>query len=179
MPNTDSRCLELFPEWLATLGSDVLAVSKLLRADGVRAEIKEQVAGALSYLLESMDLMPDGLDDLGFLDNAFVLREAASRAVSESAEAPDVLQRLAADAALMKEFLGDSDHQRLSRYVQGLRALEVRKRTAPKILASNELLNQFVEEVSAWVSAYEVPAFTKDDKSLVKLRSFMATKLPS
>lgn len=164
--------------WLGSLGPDVLAVCKLLRTEAPPA-LKEPIIGALSYVLESKDLIPDGLSDLGYMDSAFVLRVASGQLPSSHRDSSEVLQRLSVDVPLINEFLGSSSSERMHRFVQGLPTLEVRKRTASKTGASPEMLEQFSEEISAWVSAYQVPEFAKDDKFLVKLRSFMATKLPS
>jgi hypothetical protein len=37
---------------------------------------------------------------------------------------------------------------------------------------------QFLHEVKAWSAAYQVPAFTRDQKTLVKLKAFLSAKLP-
>jgi hypothetical protein len=37
---------------------------------------------------------------------------------------------------------------------------------------------QFLQEVKAWSAAYQVPNFTRDQKTLVKLKSFLNAKLP-
>ena len=35
----------------------------------------------------------------------------------------------------------------------------------------------FVHEVSAWAQEYQVPAFTRDVKTLIKLKAFLNAKL--
>ena len=78
-------------------------------------------------------MIPDGLEDLGFIDDAFVLRVAAAQ-VSES------------------------------------------ERDAGGVLAKRA---DFVREVAQWAAGYAAPTFARDARSLVKLRSFLATRLPA
>src|SRR5881394_3793556 len=94
-----NRCLDTFPEWLRSLATDATDLSNLLEGDGISEDAKKYVAGSLNYLFKSLDLIPDGIEDLGFLDDAFVLRVAAAAAGGES----DVVARLVRESALLKE----------------------------------------------------------------------------
>src|SRR5271170_7316452 len=102
MTELQTRCLDTFPEWLRALATDASDVSKLLSSATAPEGARRYVAGGLNYLFKSLDLIPDGIEDLGFLDDAFVLRVAAALAVADGgAGQPDPLVgRLAADAAL-------------------------------------------------------------------------------
>ena len=93
-PTLDARYLEVFPSFLRTLGEDAAALGVLAGSDAPEAARRYVVAG-LNYIFKSLDLIPDGIDDLGFLDDAFVLRVAASLAAEE---APDVRRDRAARA---------------------------------------------------------------------------------
>src|SRR5262249_13065642 len=122
MTDLSTRCLDTFPEWLKTLATDASEVAPLLRSASAPIEAKRYVAAGLNYLFKSLDLIPDGIEDLGFLDDAFVLRVAASLALVDAPnvkeEAP-ILARLAGDAKLVAELLG-KDYARLETYVKGL-----------------------------------------------------------
>ena len=37
----------------------------------------------------------------------------------------------------------------------------------------------FLTEVTGWASSYATPTFTRDEKNLVKLQSFLSAKLPN
>ena len=37
--------------------------------------------------------------------------------------------------------------------------------------------SSFVHEVSAWAQEYQVPSFTRDVKTLIKLKAFLSAKL--
>jgi uncharacterized membrane protein YkvA (DUF1232 family) len=174
---SDSRYLEMFPSWLRSLGEDAAALGLIAEGDAPEAAKKYVVAG-LNYLFKSLDLIPDGIDDLGFLDDAFVLRVAAALAIAESPAAKtDVLGRLADDAHSIKDFLG-ADYARLETYVRGLRKGAARGRTVDDIMTDKPTRDAFTSEVKSWAKAFSAPSFTRDQKTLVKLKSFLGAKLP-
>ena len=60
----------------------------------------------------------------------------------------------------------------------GLRKGAARGRTVDEIVTDAQVRAQFLQEVRAWSAAYQVPNFTRDQKTLVKLKSFLNAKLP-
>jgi uncharacterized membrane protein YkvA (DUF1232 family) len=184
------RLLDTFAHWLRTLDRDARDLAALLRDDTLPPTPRRLVCGALNYLFKSLDLIPDGLDDIGYVDDTFVLRVAASLALAraldnredharahENDDAPGALARLAADASVVREFLGP-DHARLEAYVRGLEACVARGRGVDDIVGSPETLDTFVREVTTWADGYQAPAFAADPRTLVKLRAFLDGKLP-
>src|SRR6188768_696454 len=175
MSTLEERCLDAFPNWLRSLADDALALASLLESEA--AVSQRRSASALNYLFKSLDLIPDGLEDLGFIDDAFVIRAAAETVRLEAedelgADASGTLARLADDAELIREFLG-SEYGRLSKYVAGLEQSSARGRSVASILADAEVRAEFVREVRQWAEGYVVPGFTRDQRNLVKLRSFL------
>jgi uncharacterized membrane protein YkvA (DUF1232 family) len=144
----------------------------------VAEDTRRELAGSLNYVFKSLDLIPDGIEDLGSVDDAFILRVAAKQ-VAEAMGAEDPrLASLAADAALIEEFLG-ADYPRLDKFVATLRGQTVRGRS-PEAIASDESVRaEFGREVRSWAESYDVPTFTRDEKTLVKLKAFLSTKLPT
>jgi uncharacterized membrane protein YkvA (DUF1232 family) len=175
-----TRCLDTFPEWLRSLATDAGDLAELLEGDSITVESKKHVAASLNYLFKSLDLIPDGIEDLGFLDDAFVLRVAAKHALEEpgNKERPAVLVRLAADAALIEELLG-KEHHRLVSYVKGLLHGAARGRTTEEIVSDATIREAFRTEVGGWLASYEAPSFSRDEKNIVKLTSFLTAKLPA
>jgi uncharacterized membrane protein YkvA (DUF1232 family) len=174
----DPRYLEVFPQWLRSLGEDAGAVGDVLASSASGDDATRSLVSGLNYIFKSLDLIPDGIDDLGFLDDAFVLRVACALATGERPEAKTgVVQRLTDDARAVREFLGD-DYVRLETYVKGLRKGAARGRTVEDIVNDGETRGQFLQEVKAWSAAYQVPGFTRDQKTLVKLKAFLNAKLP-
>jgi uncharacterized membrane protein YkvA (DUF1232 family) len=178
--STDPRYLEMFPTWLGSLGTDAAALGAIVSSDAPPA-VRRYVVAGLNYLFKSLDLIPDGIDDLGFMDDAFVLRVAASLALAEHPEAAseklDVLRRLSDDAHAVKEFLGD-DYARLEGYVKNLRKGAARGRTVEDIMTDEAERNAFTSEVSGWSAAFTAPSFSRDPKTLIKLKAFLSAKLP-
>lgn len=183
MSETQAKYLETFPNWLRTLGSDAEALGAALALPEVVAVAgaAEAIAGGLNYLFKSLDLIPDGIDDIGYLDDAFVLRIAADIAVNAPGELPvetdKALSALAADCDLLRDFLGD-DYKRLESYVKGLRRGAARGRSVADILGNEAVRAEFVSDVRGFASSYESPSFTKDEKNLIKLKAFFDAKLP-
>lgn len=176
MTTLETRCLDAFPSWLRSLAEDANALGSLLEDAALALPAKRRVAGALTYLFKSLDLIPDGLEDLGFIDDAFVFREAARAAAAEASN--EVLTKLAEEAALIEEFLGEA-YPRLTRYVEGLESSSARGRSVDDVLNDEAKRAELVREVRQWASSYEAPSFGRDERNLVKLRAFLLTKLPA
>jgi uncharacterized membrane protein YkvA (DUF1232 family) len=181
----DPKYLEMFPAWLRSLGEDAGALGVIVSGDASE-QVKRNVIAGLNYIFKSLDLIPDGIDDLGFMDDAFVLRVAASLAVADGAATGlghasggpgGVLERLAMDAGEVRAFLGD-DYARLETYVKGLQKGAARGRTVDDIIDDESQRKEFVHEVAAWAKDYQSPSFTRDPKTLLKLKSFLNAKLP-
>jgi uncharacterized membrane protein YkvA (DUF1232 family) len=157
MNELHTRCLDLFPEWLRTLATDAGELAKVLASKTVPESTRRYVAGGLNYLFKSLDLIPDGIEDLGFLDDAFVLRVAAAHALKEAPGSKDeapILGRLAGDTKVIADLLG-KDYARLEAYVKTL------------------------TRGTARAASYETPTVSRDEKNLVKLQSFLSAKLPA
>jgi hypothetical protein len=78
----------------------------------------------------------------------------------------------------VKEFLG-AEYARLENYVRSLQNASSRGRSVDDIVKDAQLLSVFVGEVTAWAASYAAPSFARDEKNLIKLRSFLTTKLPA
>ena len=181
MSDLESRCLDAFPQWLKDLGSDTNAIATLLEQE-VPQEVQRHAARAVNYLFKSLDLIPDGTEDLGFIDDAFVVRVSAALARAEadelSGEAGQLIERLANDAKLIEEFLGD-DYRRLETFVQGLNQGAVRGRSIDDVVSDEAARADALRELKAWADSYEAPSFGRAEKNLVKLKSYLSTKLPA
>ncbi|HTJ80610.1 MAG TPA: YkvA family protein [Polyangiaceae bacterium] len=177
MTDLDTRCLDTFPEWLKSLADDATELASVLESDSSPA-VKRHVASSLNYLFKSLDLIPDGIEDLGFMDDAFVLRVASKMAASKAEGEHPTLDRLAAGVPLIQELL-DKEYPRLVAYVEGLLHGAARGRTTDEIVDDADVRAQFIGEIRAWAASYEAPSFARDPKNLVKLTSFLSAKLPA
>src|SRR5260221_2238272 len=82
MTELETRCLDAFPQWIRSLAEDVTALAQLLSSDSLPVDARRFIAGGLNYVFKSLDLIPDGLEGLGYLDDALVVRSAAHLAAS-------------------------------------------------------------------------------------------------
>jgi uncharacterized membrane protein YkvA (DUF1232 family) len=172
-----ARYLEIFPQWLRRLGEDAAALVVAFPSVAADDAATRWLVAGVNYIFKSLDLIPDGVDDLGYMDDAFVVRVACALAV---AERPGIrqgaIERLAEDARAVHDFLGP-DYSRLETYVGGLRKGGARGRTVDEIVTTPEVLAVFLNELREWSAAYQAPNFTRDPKTLVKLRAFLSARL--
>jgi hypothetical protein len=174
----DARYLELFPQWLRALGEDAAAIGVIFPSIAAVDDVATRsLAAGVNYIFKSLDLIPDGVDDLGFMDDAFVIRVACALAIGARPEAKrGVVERLAADTRAVRDFLG-SDYAPLESYVVALRKGGARGRTVEEIATDPEARAKFLNELREWSAAYQPPSFTRDPKTLAKLRAFLSAKL--
>ena len=174
--------LEVFPAWLRGLGEDASELVELVAITSVSQDARESIAGGVNYLFKSLDLIPDGIDDIGYLDDAFVLRVAAELAAEAdlSGAPPDRMRsvgRLANDCDTIREFLG-GDYERLKAYVRGLRKGAARGRSVVDILEAKDIQASFLDDVRSFARSYDPPSFGQEEKNLTKLKAFFDAKLP-
>lgn len=178
MSDNEVRYLDAFGAWLRSLGEDAEQLGHVLASPDAAGGARQAAAGGLNYLFKSLDLIPDGIDDIGYLDDAFVLRVAAAQAEREgSLDGQPGAKRLAEEDEIVRDFLGDA-YERLDKYVSGLRTGAARGRTVQEIVASESMLEEFVADVKGFATSYQPPAFTRNPKNLIKLRAFFDAKLP-
>ena len=157
MDETSREALNALPDWLRSLADDLTAVAELMKDSQLSEAVRLWAAGAVGYVFKSVDLIPDGIDDLGYLDDAFVLRVAAARALedlpADEAAALTPLAQLAEGASLVKRLLG-SDYARLEDFVSGLRIAVVRGKSPSDIVQDSALAAQVCDEVASFTRSF-------------------------
>lgn len=179
MDDSAQEALNAFPNWLQALNEDLVELAGLLKDEQLPDELRLWVAGATGYVFKSIDLIPDGIEDLGYLDDAFVIRVMARHAAEQiqSEEVPPILARLAKDAQFIQTFLG-SVYTRLDEFVSGLCIAVVRGKSPSDIVQDPALAQQVCDEMGVFARNYVAPAFAQEERTLLKLQSFLSTKLP-
>jgi uncharacterized membrane protein YkvA (DUF1232 family) len=181
MSEDQTKYLDTFPSWLRSLGDDAEALGALLSDESIPSGARELIAGGVNYLFKSLDLIPDGIDDIGYLDDAFVLRVAADLASQEdlsvTSEQMRIVGKLANDCELLREFLA-RDYDRLEAYVRSLRKGAARGRSVADILGDKGTQGEFLADVEGFARSFEAPSFAKEEKNLIKLKAFFDAKLP-
>ncbi|MBI4916616.1 MAG: DUF1232 domain-containing protein [Acidobacteria bacterium] len=183
MTTIDDKCLDLFPHWLNSLGDDLLVLLRAAEVRDVPAPARQSLAGAMNYVFKSLDLVPDGIDEIGYLDDAFVVRIGAALGAAEKTEAlpgetTAALEKLAAEADTVKEFLGPALFKRFETYVVHLARGAARGRAVVDICSNDDVFKEFASDVRSFAKGYQKPSFSKDKRSLIKLRAFFEAKLP-
>ena len=182
MSDSDSKFLEVFPLWLGTLGEDAERIAELIGESDLSENARRAIAGGINYLFKSLDLIPDGIDDIGYIDDAFVLRVAAELATREDlssveSDKLEVLNRLAGECEVVREFLADN-YARLESYVMDLHKGAARGRSVTEILEDQQTRDEFISDVRGFRESYRSPSFAREEKNLIKLQAFFDAKLP-
>lgn len=168
----DDRFLTAFASFLHDVGRDAVELAEVVAA-GRQGPSLRFAAAALAYVLRSVDVIPDGIGDLGFLDDAFVVRIACGIAAREDGEdAPTTVLRLAQDVPVVRDFLGE-DYELLESVVRSLPTKDVRGISIDTIVADPKARAAFADQVTLWATQYSAPTFTRDTRTLTKLRSFL------
>jgi uncharacterized membrane protein YkvA (DUF1232 family) len=182
MAESQARFLDVFPSWLRTLGDDADKLGALTAAPSLSEPARQLLTGGVNYIFKSLDLVPDGIDDIGYMDDAFVLRVASALALREdvsglAADQLRALNRLGEESDVVREFLG-ADFGRLETYVSGLRKVAARGRSVADIVGDASVRAAFLSDVRGFAQAYSAPSFAREEKNLIKLRAFFDAKLP-
>jgi uncharacterized membrane protein YkvA (DUF1232 family) len=129
--------LSTLQELVSDLALDIGRARAALADDATPAEAKALVVGALQYVMDSWDILPDHYPALGLLDDALVLRVAAHLAVEKGGK-HRALQKLAGDMDTVRELLGDLATP-FEELCASLPARMVRGRTAATVLADADV----------------------------------------
>jgi hypothetical protein len=177
----DPKFLPAFAGWLRTLGEDVLSLANLLEAPEAPEPFRLVAAEALQLLLRTAELIPEGLEPLGYLEGAFAFRVLAQRALQTHPELAEHgvegrVARLAADVALVAEFLGD-DLPRFEQLTLAPAATTRAGRAAPDVLVDEELRGALLRDAREWVELSRMPELADGREELVKIGSFFRTRL--
>jgi hypothetical protein len=180
-PRSESMTPQFLPAfggWLHTLGEDVLSLAHLLESPDAPEPFRSASAESLSYLLRVADLIPEGIEQLGYLEVAFAFRALARRAMgdAEPSSLEGRVPRLAVEAATVVDFL-EEDVALFWEMVFAPAALSRVGRPASDVLEDEELRVTTLQQARAWVEQYRAPELSEGEEELVKIRSFFRTRL--
>jgi uncharacterized membrane protein YkvA (DUF1232 family) len=177
-----AKHIETFKSWSETIVGDVGALKALIEAPKAESEARRLAAGALSYLVMRMDLVPDWEGGIGALDDVMVLRVcaqlAAGHGMSEVDEESEItLARLANEAEQISAFLGQGPYDKLRQYCVKLAETPVRGRAPSQIVADENVRNTLYGEVDEEIKK-TVPVIIKDaEDAEVRLKAYLNHKL--
>lgn len=176
MNELDERAVATFGDYLGSLATDAQLLLAEIADESQNEAVRRILAGALNYLFKSLDLIDDGIEGLGYLDDAFVLRVACYQA-AQGGTLPDSLGALRNEAELVLDFLGELAG-RFQVFVAQLETISVRGRTAEAIVTDGSVRQELSDDIASWASRYKKPHFLLDERGLITLRAFLGAKLP-
>lgn len=183
MSEVTEKCLEIFPAWLSSIPEDVGTILAALKSEGLGDGAKRSLLGSINYLFKSLDLIPDEVDDLGYLDDAFVLRISAKNALADGLgnipeDIKGKLESLSKGTAIIAEFLNADVQKRLNIYVSHLNTGAARGRMVEELMEKPVLFAELLDETESFIADYKAPSFKKDENNLIKLAAFFEARLP-
>jgi uncharacterized membrane protein YkvA (DUF1232 family) len=113
--------IDNFKAWAETIRTDIDAFKAVLESPKADLHSKRLAAGALSYLVSKMDLIPDWNEGIGVIDDIMVLRVCAQLTQGHDrgplpTTAEVSLDRMANEADKISAFLGGPLYDRLKSY---------------------------------------------------------------
>lgn len=177
-----AKHIENFKSWSETIVSDVAALEKLVESTKAEAEARRLAAGALSYLVMRLDLVPDHEQGIGALDDVMVLRICAQLAAGYGAAEVDeeseiTLARMANEADQITDFLGKQAYDKFRQYCVKLAETPVRGRTPGQIVADEVARKALYAEVDEEIKK-TVPVIIKDAADAeLRLKAYLSHKL--
>jgi uncharacterized membrane protein YkvA (DUF1232 family) len=174
--------IELFKSWADTIRQDIEAFKTLLESPKADAESRRLAAGALSYLVSKMDLIPDWNEGIGVIDDVMVLRVCAQLASDHDrgplpTSAEVVFERLANEAEHITKFLGGPIYDKLKAYCAKLGEHKVRGRMPAQLIEDAAQRKTFYVELDDELKK-TVPIVINDPiDAELRLKAYLTHKL--
>jgi len=168
--------------WIDTFADDVGALQKLVGEASAAREARLLAAGALSYLITRLDLIPDWEETCGIIDDAMILRVAAALASEKDlgnldAGALRAVGKLANDADGVRAFLGADLYPRLRKYVEDLTHKIVRGRHPNAIVDDAKQRAQLEAEVADELKRLPPAPMSDPDRVARVVKNYLTQKL--
>ncbi len=174
--------IDVFKGWAETIRQDSDAFKALLESDKADAASRKLAAGALSYLVSRMDLIPDWNEGIGVIDDVMVLRVCAQltqghQRGSLPTTAEVSLDRMANEADKISAFLGGAIYDKLKSYCSKLVDQSVRGRTPAQIVEDASIRKSLYVELEDEIKR-TVPIVINDPADAeLRLKAYLTHKL--
>lgn len=174
--------IDIFKGWAESIRQDIDAFKAVLESAKADTHSKKLAAGALSYLVSKMDLIPDWNEGIGVIDDIMVLRVCAQLTqghergqLPTSAEVS--LDRMANEADKITGFVGGVLYDRLRAYCARLADHAVRGRTPAQLAEDPAARKALYGEVDDELKR-TVPIVINDPVDAeVRLKAYLTHKL--
>jgi uncharacterized membrane protein YkvA (DUF1232 family) len=180
---TQGQYARRFADWTHELPNDVPATFDLMSNEQVAPPGRRFLAGALSYILTQLDLIPDH-EKAGAIDDAFVIRLAYGLAAEHASKVGTresaVIAKMTNEEDEIRQFVGDMLFAKLRRYVVELADKTVRGRTTDQLLTDPKARADMKRELEQAMKKLK-PAIAVDDAEAVAIetsvKSYLKMKL--
>ena len=177
-----AKHIETFKGWADTFRADIAAMKALIESEKADPEARKLAAGALSYLVTRMDLIPDWNEGIGVMDDIFVVRVCAQMATTLGLgdlphDAEVTLGRLANESEKISDFLGGDLYDKLRQYCAKLEDQAVRGRSPKQILDEGAARLALYAEVEDELKRSVPVVITDPDDAELRLKSYLTQKL--
>lgn len=179
MPNE----LERIKEWVDSLRQDVETVKTVVANDKVDEDARKFAAAALNYLVSRMDLVPDWNQDIGVIDDVFVLRVTldlgSAYGLDEDLDAATLVDvgRLTNDVDAIEKFLGPELYAKFRKHCARLSEEAVRGRTPEAIVADAGVRETLFAEIDDELLRMPAASFGNPEDVGVKVKAYLQHKL--
>lgn len=178
-----SKLIETFKGWADSFRQDVEALKTILESDKADAESRRLAAGALSYLVTKLDLIPDHNEGIGIMDDIMVVRvmmQMATQAhqlgdLPTSAEV--AIGRMTNEAERVSQLIGPALYDKLKLYCAKLGDTKVRGRTPQQIVDDPNLRKELYAEVEDELKRSVPVAVDDPAEAELRLKSYLQHKL--
>ena len=162
--------------------ADVDALKAVVEASAAELPARKLAAGALSYLVSRMDLVPDWNAGIGFADDVMVLRVAAQLIQNHDTgdlptSATVALGRMANEADVVSSFLGAALFEKFRAHVSKLTEQVVRARTPGVIVDDDAARAALWREVNDELTKTTTVVIGDVADAEVRLKAYLAHKL--
>jgi uncharacterized membrane protein YkvA (DUF1232 family) len=174
--------IDVFKGWADTIRQDIEAFKAVLESSKADDASRRLAAGALSYLVSKMDLIPDWNEGIGVIDDVMVLRVCAQLSQDHDrgslpASAEVSFERLANEAEKITAFLGGPLYDKLKSYCSKLGEQTVRGRTVKMLIDEDKTRKAFYNDLDDELKK-TVPIVVNDPTDAeLRLKAYLTHKL--
>ncbi|MCL2825421.1 MAG: hypothetical protein FWD57_15625 [Polyangiaceae bacterium] len=167
---------EVFPRWYRAVADDAVALAGFLLRDEVPELGRRRIACSIVHLVRLIEMIPLGLEELGYLEAAFVLRVTAGFALKVpgmvDADLDGVVRRMAGECEHVEMLFG-KDYGRFESYVRSLDGKVVRGVGVYELVKDAAVSTGFVGDLAGWARRGDVADMVFGEVELIRLRGYL------
>jgi uncharacterized membrane protein YkvA (DUF1232 family) len=164
---------DLLTKWLRSLPTDVKIVVKMIGDDELDMKARTLAVGTVLYILSPIDLIPDIIPVLGYIDDAIIMRIVLvviteidpERAIYYRVKYPEMFEPLERQIQILKETLG-ALYSWLRAIIDRLPKRHFHGKPAEEVVNSKDAQEEMFDEVMEYVANIDTDSKTIQDALL-------------